>query len=132
MPPLSAGQAEQLGQVEAALVGKPWIPEVNFEQALKDWRRLATQAVAYPWTVDDYTNDLSSRDYLEAVLFGCKLGLRDLLSRAVLTIDDDFRQATLKDLAGDLAHYYRVDASSGWWRRRVPCTGPLAEYLAET
>ena len=81
-------------------------------------------------TVDDFTNDLSSRDYLELALRRLPVPAREWLSESVAPLDDRFRDATVKDDRGLLGRFFRIDQESPWWWHRIPRVGPLADFLA--
>jgi hypothetical protein len=83
-------------------------------------------------TVDDYTNDLCSRDYLELAVNRLPSDISEPLSDRVATLDREFRNGTVADDQGVLRRFFRIEPCSGWWWRRIPSAGPLADYLASS
>jgi hypothetical protein len=79
-------------------------------------------------TVDDYTNDLCSRDYLELVVRRLPPDISKPLSHLVASLDDKFREGTTEDDEGLLGRFFRIDPASSWWWQRIPSAGPLAEF----
>ena len=92
---------------------------------------LAAEVNAYTFTIDDYTNDLCSRDYLAEAMSLASPGLRPVLAEDVSAADDRFRERTSEDLEAAIGHFYRIDLKDGWWWRRRPRPGPLAQYLSD-
>ena len=129
--PMTADERRALRDVEAALHRDGWASFVSYDQELRDWRRLAREVNAYPATIDDYTNDLTSRDALELILQRCPTPLTERLSAPVSTIDELFRAATVPDVSELIGQFYRTDDKSGWWWRRLPERGSLATYLSD-
>ena len=54
-------------RIEAALRGDGWADQTSLSRELRAWARLAEEINAYTGTINDYTNDLCSRDYLEVI-----------------------------------------------------------------
>ena|SRR5690348_15791550 len=120
---------DEKDRISADLRGEGWADHTSVERELRAWSRLASEVSAYPATVDDYTNDLCSRDYLDAVMVRASGGLRSEIDREVAATDEAFRQGTLEDVGGLLGKFYRLERKDGWWWRRTPLSGPLADYL---
>ena len=97
---------------------------------LRIWTRLADDVNTYASTADDYTNDLCPRDYLEVAMARASIGLRSAIDQQVATADELFRRQTVEDQQGRLGRYFRIERKDGWWWRRRPSSGPLADYLA--
>jgi hypothetical protein len=55
--------------------------------------------------------------------------LRAKLAISIEKADSEFLARTRDDTGSALGRYFRIDESSGWWWKRAPATGPLAEYL---
>ena len=106
-----------------------WASFVTVERLMRDWRDLSEEAGQYPATVDDYTNDLTARDGLELALRECPPLLRDRLQAVIDAADERFKAGTVDDNEGRVARYFRVDDGSGWWWKRRPKAGPLADFL---
>lgn len=84
----------------------------------------------YETTVDDYINDLTSRDGLEIVLSECPEPLWAKLSLSIEKADNQFLAQTLEDVEHTLRRKHWIDLLSGWWWHRRPIAGPLANDLA--
>jgi hypothetical protein len=115
---------EQLLEDLSQETGRP----VSFNDMLSRWRAFVSAVErGYGDSIYEYTNDLSVRDRLEAVLNASSSGLRSKLEEAISPIDRRFMETTeeaatpLSQATGDLA---------SWWRR-VPIrrVGELAEDL---
>lgn len=100
------------------------------ERELRVWSRLSTEVGAYELTVDDYTNDLCSRDYLAEVVRRASVPLGATIEARLAAADDRFRRSTTDDADGRLGRYFRIGPDDAWWWHRRPSTGPLAAYLA--
>ena len=117
-------------RIEVALHGDGWAEHTSLARELRTWARLAQEVNAYTGTVDDYTNDLCSRDYLEEMQARASLRLRHSIDQELAPMDLSFRMATVPDTDERLASFFAIDSRDGWWWRRRPSWGPLAEYLA--
>jgi hypothetical protein len=106
-----------------------WSSQVSVDGLLRRWEQLAGEAGAYELTIDDYTNDLTTRDALALVLGWASEALRELIFSRVEAADERFRAGTVEDAGEAVGKYYRVVSRSGWWWRRRPTTGTLAAYL---
>jgi hypothetical protein len=120
----------EVRRVEVALQEKGWAKHASLERELRLWAQLAQEVNAYPLTVDDYTNDLCSRDYIAEAASRASGGLREAIEDRVAAADDSFRTATVEDDGQRLGRYYRIDKDSAWWWHRRPSFGPLADYLS--
>lgn len=116
--------------VETTLRDEGWAQHASVSRELANWRRLGDEARAYSMTVDDYTNDLCSRDYLELAISRLPADVSESLFALVADADETFRESTIDDGDGILGRFFRIDAASNWWWRRIPRSGPLAAYLA--
>ena len=76
-------------------------------------------------------NDLTARDALEIVLAKSAEPLRTKLKVYIETSDRQFIAGTEVDIGSVIARFYLIDESSGWWWKRKPKVGDLAQYLAE-
>ena len=95
------------------------------------WARLSAEVGNYTLEIDEYTNDLCSRDYLAKALDIASADLRSAILRELTPADDPFRSATVDDDEGRLARFYRITPDDGWWWHRRPAAGALAEALAK-
>jgi hypothetical protein len=125
---LDPSEQDILDEIGAQLRARGWAGFVTVAWLVRDWRILAQRASEYAFTVDDYTNDLTARDGLEIVLAGCPEPLRTKLKSAIEETDKKFLAGTQDDATRSLENYFRIGA--GWWWRRIPRRGSLAEYLA--
>lgn len=103
---------------------------MHLEREFRVWSRLTQEVNAYTATVDDYTNDLCSRDYIDECAARASSGLRMAIEERVRMADATFRGATVDDDDARLGRYFRIDQESAWWWHRRPSSGPLADYLA--
>lgn len=117
-------------QIECALAQAGWAENARLEREFQVWSRLAQEVNAYTATVDDYTNDLCSRDYIAEFAARASSDLRTAIEERVGPSDETFREATVDDDDARLGRYFRIDRESAWWWHRRPSSGPLADYLA--
>ena len=68
---------DEVQRIEAVLHDEGWADHTSLARELRGWARLAEEVNAYTGTVDDYTNDLCSRDYLEVMEAPASPGLRN-------------------------------------------------------
>ena len=120
---------DEVQRLQVALRVEGWADFVTLDRELRVWKRLAEAVNTYTATVDDYTNDLCSRDYLAALTARASARLQRSLGQLVVPIDELFRTATADDADGRLGRYYRIELNDGWWWNRRPSSGPLAHYL---
>jgi hypothetical protein len=79
----------------------------------------------------ELAGSLLLRDFLQEALDGLRPPLRERLTDWVAGVDDRYRALTVDDPAGRMALVAAVDPTGrGWWWRRLPDTGPIAEDLA--
>jgi hypothetical protein len=57
--------SDEAQRIEEKLREAGWAAHCNIAREQQVWTRLGAEANRYDATVDDYTNDLCSRDYLE-------------------------------------------------------------------
>lgn len=57
----------EVQRIEDELRQSGWAVHASIEREVRNWTRLSESVNTYKLTVDDYTNDLSSRDYLAEV-----------------------------------------------------------------
>ena len=119
-----------VAELEKDLRAEGWADHASVTRELANWATVANIVNRYSMTVDDFTNDLSSRDYLELALGRLPVPAREWLSESVAPLDDRFRDATVKDDRGLLGRFFRIDQDSPWWWHRIPRAGPPADYLA--
>ncbi len=130
-PTFDASQQAILDGIGLGLRAKGWARHVTVDWLLREWQTLSVSVDRYIHTIDDYTNDLTGRDALEIVLMECPEPLRSELEVLIGRADSEFVARTKEDSGCTLGRYFRIDDSSGWWWKRRPATGPLADYLTE-
>ena len=129
----SETERQVLDDLTRDLHARGWASHVTVENLLGTWREVAHDVNRYKLTVDDFTNDLTARDALEEVLRHCRN--EEVCKKLMTNIDEadqNYRAATDEDGGVALSRYYRVDSASGWWWRRCPRSGALADYLKAT
>ena len=128
-PTFSTCEEATLEEISHRLGARGWAKHVTAQRLLSDWRELSMSVDRCEMTVDDYTNDLISRDGLEVVLSECPEPLCTKLRLSIEIADNQFLARTLEDVEHTLGQYFQIDQSSAWWWHRRPTAGPLAEYL---
>ena len=108
-----------------------WAAHVTAERLLSDWARLSEKVSSYSLTIDDYTNDLTGRDALDLVLSWASPELIDRLRPEIQRADKRFVEATVEDDRSLIGRYFRIDNKAGWWWRRLPRSGRLADDLSD-
>ncbi len=119
-----------VADIERGLRAEGWAEHTSVSHELQMWARLGQTVGTYSMTVDDYTNDLCSRDYLDLALVRLPAEARARLTGLVAPLDEAFRSDTVADDCGLLWRFFRVGVDAGWWWFRIPRGGPLAEYLS--
>jgi hypothetical protein len=103
---------------------------ITADTLFNDWVSLVTEVEGgYADSVDDYTNDLTSRDLLEDLIRDSQPSLRAKLERALKPWDERFRRATRPDDEKALSRYFNI--KDRWWWHRTPAKGQLAVYLRQ-
>jgi len=125
-----ASQQTILDGVGLGLRAQGWARHVTVDGLLREWQTLCVSVDRYTLTIDDYTNDLCGRDGLEIALMECPEHLRSRLGVLIGRADKEFVARTEEDSNCTLGRYFRIDDASGWWWKRRPAVGPLADYLA--
>jgi hypothetical protein len=120
----------EVQRIESDLRALGWADHTSLARELRVWAQLSQEVNKYPDTVDDYTNDLCSRDYIAEVASRASADLRRSIDQQVASADESFRSATVEDADERLGLYFRTDSENGWWWHRRPSSGPLADYLA--
>jgi hypothetical protein len=128
-PSFDADEQAVLDEIGRRLRADGWANHVTAAWLLTTWDKLSTSVDGYELTIDDYTNELMARDGLEWALGACPQPLRVKLLSWIETADRAFVAGTQDDNDSVLGRFFRVDETSGWWWKRVPKAGPLAESL---
>ncbi|MGH3689788.1 MAG: hypothetical protein ACRDT7_06505 [Microbacterium sp.] len=121
----------EIARIEADLRAAGWAAHANLQRAFNVWSNLAAEVDAYEATVDDYTNDVRSRDYIAEFSAAASDEVQKYIADEVTAADDRFRASTEPDVEGLISQYFRIDNKDGWWWRQRPTGGPLADYLTE-
>jgi hypothetical protein len=127
----STQQQAELDRIGDLLRDDGWSSFVTVNGLLRNWSQLSAEVPDYPGTIDDYTNDLTSRDGLEMALQRCSPALRPLLQDRVESSDARYRSGTTYDGGAALAQFLD-HGNRGWWWQRRPVSGRLADDLAST
>jgi hypothetical protein len=103
---------DQLLQAQSLRSGFP----IRADELLERWRKFVLEVDhGYPDSIYEYTNELSARDVIEAVLMRAPEGLRQRISALVRPVDDEFLRATQPSVRP-----LRADTGGGlgpWWFR---------------
>ena len=126
VPPEHADEAATLTQ---RLRDQGWASHVTVGRLVQEWAQLASEVNGCELTIDDYTNDLTARDAIELVLSWCSDQFGGWVNPVVKEADERFANGTAPDDEGVLARYFRIKDDAGWWWRRRPVSGELADYL---
>jgi hypothetical protein len=121
-----------LKDLSKKLHARGWAEHVSVEWLVTSWSDLALTVNSYEVGIDDYTNDLTSRDALEEVVADCEdAALRTKLVEKLAAEDALFRDSTEEDGGAAVRPFYRFGGDAGWWWKRRPRSGPLRSYLDE-
>jgi hypothetical protein len=126
-PSFDPSEQASLAEIGRRLHAQGWAVTVAW--MLAEWHEFSLSVDGYDLSIDDYTNDLIARDGLERTLAECQQPLRTKLLSWIEVADQEFIANTQDDVDGALGRFSDVDESSGWWWKRRPATGPLAEFL---
>ena len=86
---------------------------------VEHWERFATEVAEGYWgTIDDFTNDLTTRDVLEEAIGSLAQEPAGRLAEQLEPIDARYREVTTFDTEARLAEFFRL--GDGWWWRRLP------------
>lgn len=100
---------------------------------IQSWESLVTSVEqGYTDLVDEYTNDLYSRNWLHEAWVLLPAHALEAWNARLQELDDRFRAATVFDDGIALSRYHRIsafDPDAMWWWRRRPRI--LVRYLAE-
>ena len=124
---MAAHNAEQdtefVKELEARFTSRAGFP-ITLEGLVSSWGQFVAEVeCGYEDSIDDYTNDLTTRDLLDEALQSAPERLRRTLYESIRPLDDRFYAATRADESGTLANFFKPGPS--WWWRRAPVNGPL-------
>lgn len=98
-----------------------WRQVFTVNQMTAAWAQLVDEIeTGYDQLVDEYTNDLSCRDWLAAAWPMLTERVRVARHAELRAIDARFLAATVEDTERALGRFRRIDATDGWWWRRLP------------
>jgi hypothetical protein len=103
---------------------------ISLDKLLARWSRFVGQVEqGYQWSIDEYTNDLTTRNLIEEVLVAAPDDLRQKVEVIVRPIDERFAQATSLDTKQRITEF--IKPYDGWWWSRLPIklVGTLAADL---
>jgi hypothetical protein len=103
---------------------------ITAETLLATWIALIQEVESgYAGSIDDYANDLASRDHLQELIRIAQPSLRSKLEEVLEPWDERFRASTTDDGGRALSRFFNI--KDGWWWQRAPREGQLADYLRE-
>lgn len=121
--------------VEEELRARGWAAHVTLPGLLATWENLAATVNQYDGVIEEYLDDMTSRDALKLVLTElAPPAIVEELRQRVSQADETFRQNTQADEARKLRKYFRITDENDWWWHRIPTTWPLAaeaDFAAE-
>ena len=120
----------EISHIEGEMRAAGWAAHTSLHRELRSWDQLSAEVNAYEATIDDYTNDVCSRDYIALFTAKASSELRAEINARVTAADDRFRTGTVPDDDGWVGRYFRISPDDEWWWQRRPASGPLAIYLA--
>jgi hypothetical protein len=126
---LSPDEQEVIRSIEVLLTKRARFP-ITFNKLIKLWGDFITEVeTGYCSSIDEYTNDLTSRDLIDELLQAVPDSTRSKLTTQVDSLDQRFLRATQRDIRQLLGKRFKVGAS--WWWSRIPVllTGTLASDL---
>jgi hypothetical protein len=128
---LDSNQLEAIIELNRTFRASGKAPHVTVAKLVGSWWQIATTVDSYPEAIDDYTNDLCVRDLIDDVLESDPGRHLDSILRPVIdAADAEFWDRTRPDDAEAVGRFFNIASRSGWWWRRRPTGGPLADYLS--
>lgn len=125
---LTTDEQDAIAALEARFSERAHYP-ITVEKLLSSWQRFVTEVEqGYDDSIDDYTNDLSTRDLLDDVLRAVPQDLSRTLLATIEPLDRRFQQATRADDQHLIETFIRP--GEGWWWSRLPVK--LAGSLSKT
>lgn len=115
---LTSDEQSTIAALEARFSERAHFP-ITLEKLLSSWRIFVAEVEqGYESTIDDYTNDLSTRDLLGNVLREVSPDLKTRLLVDVESLDRRFEHATRPDAGNRIAEF--IEPGEGWWWSRLP------------
>ena len=131
-------QAEDYASVdraESTLREQGWTARLTLNGAFASWKQFIDDvAEGYDWAIDEYTNDLHVRDWLDQAWPLLSDRVRQSRASELAALDELWREATLEDDGALVGRFFRIDERSGWWWRRRPrlIVGEFAKTVDES
>jgi hypothetical protein len=114
-------QDEHAIDVIISQLNPPTRKRVSIDYVLGKWEQVIQEVGGvYPFTLDDFSNDLGHRDFLERVKVACPPMLRRKLSDTVDEIDKKFYESTFEVDYPTHGSKQTFNKSEYPWRYRVP------------
>lgn len=131
MENLNAEDYESVRRAERTMHEQGWRKAFTTDEMVAMWRVLVGKVESgYDEMVDEYTNDLSCRDWLALAWPMFTPRVQAVRQEELDLLDARFMAATAEDTDGRLGRFYRVESKDGWWWRRLP-TRRLGVFAAD-
>jgi hypothetical protein len=118
---LSSEDYESIHHAGRTLREQGWRQVFTLNEMLSAWASLVTEVEqGYDQMVDEYTNDLSCRDWLAQAWPMLTANVRAHRQDELDAIDERFKAVTIDDGGLQLGRFYAFNAKDGWWWRRLP------------
>lgn len=130
---MQAADYESIERAGTELQARGWRKAFDLNEMLGAYQQLVTKVEeGYDEMVDEYTNDLSCRDWLALAWPMLTDRVRDARAGELEALDERFRAATVDDGGHALSRFFAVERKEGWWWRRRPekVAGDFAADLA--
>jgi hypothetical protein len=125
---LTSDEQSAIAAIEARFSERARRP-ITLGKLLALWGNFVTEVErGYESTIDEYTNDLSTRDLIDEALHQVPSALNGKLQPEVEPLDKRFEQATRPDDGNRIGQF--IKPGEGWWWSRLPTRlGALANDL---
>lgn len=115
---LTADEQDAIAALEARFSERAHF-SITIGKLLSSWQRFVVEVEqGYEDSIDDYTNDLSTRDLLDETLRAAPQDLNRTLLATIEPVDRRFQQATRADDKHLIETFIRP--GEGWWWSRLP------------
>ena len=122
--PVTLGESTERDAIDLAISWAAHVRKIDTDRALP-WSDRSV------WTEHDLAAALHMRDFVQMALDRLPSTLRERMRQVVAATDEQFRSYTIDDPRERMAVVAGIDlAGRGWWWRRVPENGPIAQDLA--
>lgn len=118
MAEMTAEDYESVDRASRALYEQGWRKRFSINEMTSAWRGLIREVEeGYDQLVDEYTNDLSCRDWLALAWPMLTERVRAARSPELDALDARFLAATVEDTDGRLSRFFDVKGKDWWWQR---------------